>query len=130
MHANILRDLKARLAMSFKPKTIAFSAAALLAVVGGAYAFMPGYQDRPANVGEVAGSAQAAEKPEVAGTSNGQSGEGADARAAGTVVAKQPSAKNQTVDQAPKKLTRKQLTPPPPTEEEKLQKAAEQESNF
>jgi hypothetical protein len=125
-----MRDLKARLAMSFKPKTIAFSVAALLAAAGGIYAFMPGDQGGASGSREVAGSAQDAAKPEIASSPSAQSGDNTAVQDTDAAVAKQPTAKDQPDGQAPKKLTKKQLTPPPLTEEEKLQKAAEQESNF
>jgi hypothetical protein len=116
--------------MSFKPKTIAFSVAALLAAAGGIYAFMSGDQGGTSGGKEIAGSASAAAKPEIASSPSEQSRDNTAVQDTDAAVAKQPTAKDQPDGQAPKKLTKKQLTPPPLTEEEKLQKAAEQESNF
>jgi hypothetical protein len=119
--------------MSMNAKTASLSVAALLAIAGGVYAFMPGNsQDVPAHVAaadpgqDVA--AQEPANPQLPSTK--ASGETADAdRARGTAAEPQPG-QAQPVAAGPKKLTQQQLTPPPLTQDEKLQKAAEQESNF
>jgi hypothetical protein len=125
--------------MSSKAKTIAFSVAALLAVAGGVYAFMPSDQANVASAGPVASLAQTALEPGAApvpAAFDEKPEEKVKVEAPVTmqppVAAAQPSTQPlaQPVAAAPKKLTRQQLTPPAPTEEEKLQKAAEQESNF
>jgi hypothetical protein len=116
--------------MSFRPKIIAISVTAFLAVVGGGYALMPDENDGAANVRETVSSAQAPASRDVVDSSSRQSGDGADLQGAPAAVATRPSTESQPVGQAPAKLTKRQLTPPPATEEEKLQKAAEQESNF
>jgi hypothetical protein len=125
--------------MSSKAKTIAFSVAALLAVAGGVYAFMPSEQGNAASAGPVTNLAQTAAEPgasPVQAAFDEKPEEKVKVEAPVTlqtpVAVAQPSAQPlaQPVAAAPKKLTRQQLTPPAPTEEEKLQKAAEQESNF
>jgi hypothetical protein len=123
--------------MSSKAKTIAFSVAALLAVAGGVYAFMPSEQGNAASAGPVTNLAQtAAERgaTPVQTVPDEKLSEKAKAPTEAAVTLQPPVAPadplSQPVAAAPKKLTRQQLTPPAATEEEKLQKAAEQESNF
>jgi hypothetical protein len=119
--------------MSSKTKIIAFSVAALLAVGGGIYAFMPSEPEIASGAGQLIGSGQTGVKPEVTDSpisASGQSTEKAGIQATAPAAAPQPAAQAQPAVQAPKKLTKEQLMPPPATEDEKLQKAAEQESNF
>jgi type IV secretory pathway VirB10-like protein len=123
--------------MSSKAKTIAFSVAALLAVAGGVYAFMPSDQGNAASAGPVTSLAQTAAEPgatPVQTVPDEKLSEKAKTPTEAPVTLQPPVAPadplSQPVAAAPKKLTRQQLTPPAPTEEEKLQKAAEQESNF
>jgi hypothetical protein len=133
VHNGILHDLKVRLAMSFQNKTIAVSAAALLAVAGGLYAFMSNDQNSGADGHDTEALVQTIAKPEATGSQTTpviQSVEQTDAQGANPTLVQQPAAPDQVAAQAPKKLTKQQLTPPPATEEEKLQKAAERESNF
>jgi hypothetical protein len=119
--------------MSIKNKTIAFAAVALIAVAGGAYAFMPSDQagssasSKPVKVAQT-GANQQATDPQVA--ANNQGSEKVASEAVNSANPKQLVTPNQPVVQATNKLTRQQLTPPPANENEKLQKAAEQESNF
>jgi hypothetical protein len=117
--------------MSFKTKTIAVSAVALLAVVGGAYAFMPAGQDKSSENAEVINTVQVVEPPMANSAPVATSGnEQAEVSAKAAAAAPEVAPKDKSAAQTPKKLTREQLTPPPLTEEEKLQKAAQQESNF
>jgi type IV secretory pathway VirB10-like protein len=119
--------------LPFNPKTIAFSVAALMAVAAGAYTLMPNDEQSSAAGQDAEGLEQAAAKAEPTDTPKsvaGNSGANADAKEVNAPPVQQPSAQNQPVVPAPKKLTTQQLTPPIATEEEKLQKAAEQESNF
>lgn len=119
--------------MSFKVKIIAFSAAGLLAAAGGIYAFMPDNQESASGSREIVGSVQTVATADVINppsTTDKRVGEEGVARATDTTAAPRQSPKDQPESQSPKKLTRQQLLPPPATEDEKLQKAAEQESNF
>jgi hypothetical protein len=119
--------------MSFKVKTIAFSAAGLLAAAGGIYAFMPDNQESASGSREIVGSVQTvapADLINLPSTTDKRVGEQGVAQGTDTTAATKQSAKDQPESQAPKKLTRQQLLPPPATEDEKLQKAAEQESHF
>lgn len=117
--------------MSLKPKTIAISVTALLVAAGGAYVFMPDDKQASAPSSEISNSIEATSAP-----IGSQSQADASAKASKTVDGQSASATPQPIVQpkaptpAPKTLTRQQLTPPPMTEDEKLQKAAEQESNF
>lgn len=101
--------------MSINAKIIALYGAALLAVGGGVYAVM---LDAPTGAGVA--PMQMASNDTVAVPA-------AVAPAAVAPVVADPA---KPAAPAPKKLTREQLLPPPMTEAEKLQKAAEQESNF
>jgi hypothetical protein len=119
--------------MPFKSKAIAISVAALLVAGGGAYAFLSGDHANEPGDNEAAAIVQTNAKLEAndAQTApNGASSKQTDASKTDTPAAQQPAAQGQMASQTPKKLTRQQLTPPPATENEKLQKAAEQESNF
>lgn len=119
--------------MSFNTKAVALSVAGLLAVAGGLYAFMPPGQDGAASNGKAAASVQSvaiADAPNPVASKDKQSGTEATAQGSDAAAAPKQSSQDQTATQAPKKLTRAQLTPPPATENEKLEKAAEQESNF
>jgi hypothetical protein len=119
--------------MPFKSKAIAISVAALLVAGGGAYAFLSDDNANKPVDNEAAATVQTSAKPEAnnaQSTSSGASSEQTDAPKTDAPTAQQPPAQGQMASQAPKKLTRQQLTPPPATEDEKLQKAAEQESNF
>lgn len=119
--------------MSLSAKTIAVSAIALLAVAGGLYASMPGGQESDPNNSAPMTSAQTVAETKAKNSqdvANGQITSNANAKSTNAIVAAQTDAAGQPANQAPKKLTRAQLTPPPATEEEKLQRAAEQESNF
>lgn len=116
--------------MSFNAKTIAVSAAVLLTAAGGLYAFMPDRETAPKNRASVSSTRTIAEAKPESPQAGANGPNVAEAKGADATVAAQPGAAEQPASQAPKKLTRAQLTPPPATEEEKLQKAAEQESNF
>lgn len=119
--------------MSLKTRTIAFSVAALLAGAGGIYAFMPNDPEAVSENGETIGSAQTEAKPDVTdapGAAGGPSSEKASVQNGNVAVTQQPVALAKPAAQVPKKLTREQLIPPPASEDEKLQKAAQQESNF
>jgi hypothetical protein len=115
--------------MSFKVKAISLSVCAVLVAAGGAYSFM---SDSPQNA--TTGTAASAPVQPVAQSAEPQapkSGEVAVDNPAGADVTGSPAAVgDKPVVNAPKKLTREQLMPPPETAEEKLQKAAQQESNF
>jgi hypothetical protein len=116
--------------MSMNAKTISLSAAALLAIAGGAYAFMPGSSQ------DVSESVAIGQEAAVRGSTDAQMPSTAaidtkaGAESANGIVAPPLPGQEQPIAAAPKKLTQRQLTPPPLTEDEKLQKAAEQESNF
>jgi hypothetical protein len=128
LHLSNLYASKARHAMSIKTRTIVFSLAALLAAAGGIYAFTPDNQGSVAGDKAVEASAQTPE-PAAAASQNAVA-EPVDQKTTsqpGEAAAKQPA---QPASQAPKKLTREQLMPPPMTEAEKLDKVAQQESNF
>jgi hypothetical protein len=124
-------DLKARFDMSFKAKTIALSAVALLVVGGSAYTFMS--DDVVSTPGDpvVANSAETAEQtnPEALQVVVAEQDKGS-VVAPAEVDAKQAASQVQPASQPPKKLTKAQLLPPPATEAEKLEKAAQSESNF
>jgi hypothetical protein len=114
--------------MSMKTKTIVVSLAAFLAAVGGIYAFAPGHQGS-ASGGDEAGDSVQSPKPAATASQDAKSeplGEKT-ASQGGDATAKQPA---QPAIQVAKKLTREQLMPPPMSEAEKLDKAAQQESNF
>ncbi len=118
--------------MLFRAKNIAFSAAALLVAAVGVYTFMPDQAQSPSSAPGDALLGQPPVKAEVLASQNVTSGPDSHettAQNANTEAAGIPANQDQPV-QAPKKLTRQQLTPPPMTEDEKLQKAAEQQSNF
>ena len=117
--------------MSFNAKTISFSVAALLTIAGGVYAFMPSSSREAPESSEAAGpdqsaAARAPKDPQT--TASAATSDKVDSKEA--PAAQQAPAAVEPAFQAPKKLTQQQLTPPPMTEDEKLQKAAEQESNF
>jgi hypothetical protein len=115
--------------MSAKPKIIAISVAALVAVAGGYYAFSGDAVDSgtqaPVAATPVVADTSMTSRPEVA---QAQTGNEAVATTAKSGAEATPEAK--AVEGAPKKVTSAQLTPPgPKTEDEKLQKAAEGEYN-
>lgn len=111
--------------MSHKSRNIALSAAAVLLVAGGAYSFMGDTPDAVSYSADPMVSSLVDAKPAAPSAENtvnapvSQKADGA---------AQTPLA--EPVAPVQKKLTKQQLTPPPATEDEKLQKAAEQESNF
>lgn len=118
--------------MAFKSKYIALSVAALLVGAGSLFAFMP---DTPKGVandpGTSTGQTTVPNSPAVENSTSEQSEKSADFHSENAARTLQPAGKEQSLaGQTPKKLTRQQLLPPPATEDEKLQKAAEQESNF
>ena len=117
--------------MSLKAKTIAFSAVALIVVGGSTYAFMSndplGSPDRPVS----ANSVDTPEQTDLAASQeilNEKDKGKVEAPAAADV--KQTTSQARPAGQPPKKLTKEQLLPPLVTEAEKLEKAAQQESNF
>jgi hypothetical protein len=127
-----LPDQKVSYAMSSKTKVIALSVGALLAIGGGIYAVIPGNDPTQSVNAQGASAQQVAAEPDAPETRQlpvepskaKDEGQTSTATVAGSQKQPLPSV------QAPKKLTREQLTPPPATEEEKLQQAAERESNF
>lgn len=118
--------------MPLKTKIIVVSAIALVAA-GGFYAFTPGGpQDafdshQAMNTPPVVAQPLGQTAPEMAGTNSMEVTKVPSGQA---TVAQQPMPSDKVANEAPKKLTRQQLTAPPATETEQLQKAAEQESNF
>ncbi len=119
--------------MPFKTKTIALTVAGLLAAGGGVYAFTSGEPEKPASGAPVETASKAMTSDEVKALPDNTAPEApmTDAVQPNGSAAQPTTAGSQAAPAAPKKLTREQLTPPAPkTEEEKLQKAAEQESNF
>lgn len=112
-------------AMSFKYKNIALSAAAILLVVGGTYSVL---SDRPDAISTSAKTVEPAPAKANPPPSGAKIPVNTHASQHSNVPASMPPA--QPVAPVQKKLTKQQLTPPPVTEDEKLQKAAEQESNF
>lgn len=114
--------------MLSRTKIIALPVAALLAVGGGIYAFAPDEPQSPSGTAPALEPAEVAEKPDAVAPQQAQVGHGAAKDP--TAVAAQQNPQASVPSQAPKKLTRQQLAPPPLTEAEKLEKAAEQESNF
>jgi hypothetical protein len=115
-----------RFTMSTKTKTLAFSVAALLAAGGGYYALMPQDHGSGFQGNDIPAPAQNA-KPVAADL---QQAEGATAMGKPVDQSKEAPAPKPPVQQAPQKLTKEQLMPPPLSENEKLDKAAQQESNF
>ena len=114
--------------MSFKPKIIVLSVAALIAAGGGLYASMPGDPESAPGSRNNIDLVQSVAQADVTGrqeTANAPHDDSAKTGNASATAAQAPVA-----NEAPKKLTRQELTPPPASEEEKLQKSAEQESNF
>ncbi len=122
--------------MSFNAKTISLSVAALLAIAGGVYAFMPSSPQQAPETTLAAGTEQNVAAPaptdvqpsDNAAANEKLSSDKADNKDA--AAATQAPVAAQPAPPAPKKLTQQQLTPPPLTEDEKLQQAAQQESNF
>ncbi len=131
VQTTVLYDLKARYDMSFKAKTIAFSAVALIVVGGSAYTLMSNDEVSGPGNPVVERSAETAEQtnPEASQVVAAQQDKGSVA-APKVVDAKQAASQVPPANQPPKKLSKEQLLPPPATEAEKLEKAAQAESNF
>ncbi|MGL5837213.1 MAG: hypothetical protein ACRCY3_01780 [Sphingorhabdus sp.] len=107
-------------------KTAVFSVAAFIAVGGSMYAFM--LEDRAASSDKRtnADSVQIAADPDISALQQAPI-----KQSEGTTDNQKATAEpTQASEPTPKKLTREQLAPPPLSEAEKLQRAAEQESNF
>lgn len=117
--------------MSFNAKIFAFSAAALLLVGGGVYTFMSNDEGNSPGDPVVASQVEAPEQPVMPTLQEVSAGQHD-----GKIVVSEPSEVKQATppaqptSQMPKKLTKEQLLPPPATEAEKMEKAAQQESNF
>jgi hypothetical protein len=124
-------NLKARYDMSFKAKTIGFTAVALIVVGGGAYTFMSNDDVSSPDSPGVASSVETAEQTDMAASQDVLNDQDqGKAEVPVTAEAKQATEQVQPASQPPKTLTKKQLLPPPATEAEKLEMAAQQESNF
>jgi hypothetical protein len=117
--------------MSLKVKLIAFSSVALIAAVAGIYAFAPDSQNGIApNPESAAVQAEQSEQPAQKAVDKDASAQAPKASAAPDPQTTTKPSAAVAPPQTSRKLTREQLMPPPMTEGEKLQKAAEQESNF
>jgi hypothetical protein len=119
--------------MSFKFKTIAISVIALSAVGGGIYAASSDTQNSTPQSTETADAGNGDAKTAAPGSQDtpaAQNVQKTGAQSPAAAVTPQPGKADQPASPTPVKLTQKQLTPPAATEAEKLQKAAEQESNF
>ncbi len=119
--------------MSFKPKIIVLSVAAFIAAAGGYYASMPGgAESDPDDRNNIKSLQRVAQADATGGPEAVSAPRAEDVKAvnASATVEQSPVVQGPVAIEAPKKLTRQQLTPPPASDEEKLQKSAEQESNF
>ncbi len=119
--------------MVLKTKTVAISVAFCLAVAGGVYALTAGGAEAVAPSQERIASDHALATKADPGSpqlTSATSGNMVDTEDANPPLDRQTVSQNQPNSQAPKKLTKQQVTPRAATQEEKLQQAAEQESRF